>query len=289
MTVSILDLLVVIGVQELVGLNAGGHRRIDPAGFGALCRNPGRNGPHHLQGVVPILLEFLEAFLRRSLRVDKHQPLVLRQQAILVELLLKSVFTLRQLRPPVRQAQLLLVDLLGQRTGTVIDFLKKAQQLALHARLDEFVLRQEGASLDVRNPGSVRQIGRPDVGARVHPPDDLRVQDVRHKLAVVVGARLIQEPLQDGRVHGYGVVVAAEELQRLQVPCAGLEQQHVVAAGVGDGCTNAGARLDDFAEQVLEQLLVEGAGDETHGRCRLPDGPSAHRTQVNRPCGGRSQ
>lgn len=57
---------------------------------------------HHLQRVVPILLELLEALLRRSLRVDKHQTVVLRQQAVLVELLLKSVFALRQLPQPRR-------------------------------------------------------------------------------------------------------------------------------------------------------------------------------------------
>lgn len=202
-----------------------------------------------------------ESFLHLK---PQEQSLILWQQAILVELLLKSVFALRQLGPSIRQANLLLVDLLGQWPRAVIHFFKESQQLTFHPRFNEFVMGQERARFDVRYPCPIRQIGGPDVRSGIHPPDDLGVQDVGNEFAIEVRAGFVQKPLQHGRIDSYGVVVASEEFQRLQMLCAGLEQLHVVAAGVGDCGANARAGFNHLAQQVLEQLFVERAGDETH-------------------------
>ena len=78
------------------------------------------------------------------------------------------------------------------------------------------------------------------------------MQDVGHQLAVEIRAGLVEEPLQHRRIDGHGIVIPAEELKRLQVPCTRLEQLQVVAVGVSNGRPNTRAGLDDIGEQVLE-------------------------------------
>ncbi|MCX7674147.1 MAG: hypothetical protein N2Z63_11240 [Thiobacillaceae bacterium] len=83
-------------MQELVSLNARGDQCVDSARFSARHGDSGCDGAHHLQRVVPILLELVKALFGRPLRIDQHHALVLRQHSVLVELLLKAVVSLRK-------------------------------------------------------------------------------------------------------------------------------------------------------------------------------------------------